>query len=209
MACLRISLRCAEPDKTFAQLGVDRLRFFLRGAGAASLMELLMAHAVSVALADGPDDAQPVILPPTVLEQVGFAPEEALLPFPARSFSGLPPADRVFRGAGQVPVPRRHAAGRQDAARRRQHARHLRLSRPRPAGPGALARRGSLALGCSPIVNLFPQRCEPIPLDHTLTEYRIVPDARRPQATEIWSVDRVVETRSDGEHAALGSRSTG
>jgi type VI secretion system protein ImpG len=30
------------------------------------------------------------------------------------------------------------------------------------------------------------------------TEYRIVPDARRPRAAEVWSVERVRETRPDG-----------
>ena len=28
---LRITLKCASPEATFTQLGVDRLRFFLRG----------------------------------------------------------------------------------------------------------------------------------------------------------------------------------
>ena len=56
----------------------------------------------------------------------------------------------------------------------------------------------TLALGCSPMINLFPQRCEPIPLTHTDTEYRVVPDARRPAAMEVWQVERVRESRSDG-----------
>ena len=52
----------------------------------------------------------------------------------------------------------------------------------------------TLALGCTPIVNLFPQRCEPIPLTHTETRYRVVPDARRPAAMEVWQVERVRES---------------
>jgi len=47
----------------------------------------------------------------------------------------------------------------------------------------------NLALGCTPIVNLFEQRCEPIPVDHTRIEYRIEPDVRRPASLEIWSVE--------------------
>src|SRR5207248_8220874 len=46
--------------------------------------------------------------------------------------------------------------------------------------------------------NLFPQRCEPISLTHTETDYRIVPDARRPVAMEVWQVERVRETRPTG-----------
>src|SRR5205823_14080738 len=55
----------------------------------------------------------------------------------------------------------------------------------------------TMALGCCPIINLFPQHCEPIQLTHTDVEYRIVPDARRPAAMEVWQVERVRETRSD------------
>ena len=49
------------------------------------------------------------------------------------------------------------------------------------------------------MVNLFEQRCEPIALSQTETEYRVVPDARRPTAMEVWQVERVRETRADGK----------
>jgi type VI secretion system protein ImpG len=55
-----------------------------------------------------------------------------------------------------------------------------------------------MALGCAPLVNLFQQRCEPVSMNHTETEYRIVPDARRPRAAEVWSVERVREVLPDG-----------
>src|SRR5262249_42942626 len=54
-----------------------------------------------------------------------------------------------------------------------------------------------LALGCTPIVNLFALRCEPVPLTHAENEYRIVPDARPPAAMEVWQVERVRETKPD------------
>ena len=56
----------------------------------------------------------------------------------------------------------------------------------------------ALALGCVPVVNLFPQRCEPIALTHTETEYRVVPDARRPRRDGGLAGERVRETRPDG-----------
>jgi len=56
----------------------------------------------------------------------------------------------------------------------------------------------ALALGCTPMVNLFPQQCEPIALTHTATEYRIEPNVRRTGALEVWSVTRVRESRPDG-----------
>jgi hypothetical protein len=46
-------------------------------------------------------------------------------------------------------------------------------------------------LGCTPAVNLFPQVAEPIQLTQRKYEYAIVPDVRRPYATEVFSVDEV------------------
>jgi type VI secretion system protein ImpG len=57
----------------------------------------------------------------------------------------------------------------------------------------------SFQLGCTPIINLYKQRAEPIALNHTHTEYRVVPDARRPQANEVYSVDRVTATSPENE----------
>ena len=49
------------------------------------------------------------------------------------------------------------------------------------------------------MVNLFRQRAEPIRLTQTQSEYRVVPDARRPQAMEVYSIDEVTATSPDGE----------
>jgi type VI secretion system protein ImpG len=202
VACLRIGLRCAAPEMTFAQLGVDRLRFFLRGASGVALLEQLMAHAVSVAVADGVADAHPVILSPGVLQHVGFAPDEAVLPFPARSFSGFRLLTEYFAAPEKflfVDVTGLEAKTLLAAGNRLEI--FVYLDRALPDLERSVD-RDSLALGCTPIVNLFPQRCEPIPLDHTTTEYRIVPDARRPHGMEVWSVERVWESRPDGSQRA-------
>ena len=57
----------------------------------------------------------------------------------------------------------------------------------------------SFALGCAPVVNLFRQRAEPIPLNHTSVDYPVVPDSRRHGALEIFSVDRVTVTTATGD----------
>ncbi len=50
---------------------------------------MLCGHTVGVALADGPNDARPTLLPAGTVQPVGFAPREALYPWSARSFSGF------------------------------------------------------------------------------------------------------------------------
>jgi type VI secretion system protein ImpG len=46
-------------------------------------------------------------------------------------------------------------------------------------------------LGCTPVVNLFEQTTEPIPLNQARYEYKIVPDVHHPLGLEVYSVDQV------------------
>jgi type VI secretion system protein ImpG len=49
-------------------------------------------------------------------------------------------------------------------------------------------------LGCTPMVNLFEQTAEPIPLTQARYEYRVVPEVAHPQGMEVYSVDSVTST---------------
>ncbi|MEM9659301.1 MAG: type VI secretion system baseplate subunit TssF, partial [Planctomycetota bacterium] len=59
--------------------------------------------------------------------------------------------------------------------------------------------RETFQLGCTPLVNLFEKRAEPIALDRQRYEYRVVPDARRPRSHEVFSIDRIVATSPTDE----------
>lgn len=198
VACLRLTLKGATPEINFTKLGMDRLRLFLRGANARPLHELLCGHVLSVAYADGPGDARPVIVGPEAIEPVGFAPEEALLPWPARGFAGFRLLSEYFAFPEKflfLDLCRMDAKTLVGAGNRLEV--FVWLSRAVPELERTVDAE-SFALGCTPLVNLFPQRCEPIRLDDTAVEYRIVPDSRRPLATEVWSVTRVREPLQDG-----------
>jgi type VI secretion system protein ImpG len=200
VAVLRITLKSNSAEGTFTRLGVDRLRFFLRGASNVTmpLYELLCAHAVSVAYADTATDPAPVILPADTIEPVGFAPEQALLPWPARSFAGFRLLSEYFAFPEKflfVDFDRIDAKTLLSGGNRMEIFVYLDRS------VSELERSVNadvFALGCTPIVNLFSQRCEPIQLTHMETEYRVVPDSRRPATTEVWQVTAVRETHSDG-----------
>jgi type VI secretion system protein ImpG len=200
VAVLRITLACAGAQATFAGLGVDRLRFFLRGGPAVALplYELLCAETLSVAFADGPADANPVIVPGTAIVPVGFDPEEALFPWPARSFSGFRLLSEFFAFPEKflfIDVTGIDAKTLISAGNRLEIFVYLR--RAAPELERAIGAQ-SLALGCTPIINLFAQRCEPIPISYADTEYRVVADARRQGAVEIYAIEHVRETRADG-----------
>lgn len=199
VACLRISLRCTNPAMTLTELGLDRLRVFLGGEQGPALLELLLAHTISVALADDQADTQPVILPPDTLQAVGFAPEEALFPWPARSFSGFRLLSEYFTAREKfqfIDICRLDSKTLVSAGNRMDI--FVYLDRAMPDLERSV-QASSLTLGCTPIVNLFEQRCEPIAVDHTSIEYRIEPNVRRPASLEIWSVERVRESLPGGE----------
>ncbi|MGE4481425.1 type VI secretion system baseplate subunit TssF [Acidocella sp.] len=200
VAVLRLVLTTLNPDVTFSQLGMDRLRLFLRGGPAASLQlyELMAAHTIGVALADTPGDLSPVLLPKTAIQEVGFAPEDALLPWPARSFEGFRLLSEYFAFPQKFMFLDLTGL---DAKTLVQESNKLEIFLYLNRTSSELERTvdaDMFALGCTPIVNLFPQRCEPVALDHTTTEYRVLPDARRSSVMEVWSVSSATEIRQDG-----------
>ena len=200
VSVLRIGLKCASAEATLTALGVDRLRVFLRAGSNISLplYELLCRNVVGVALAEGPNDPEPVLIPAGSIEPVGFAAREALFPWPARSFAGFRllseyfafPEKFLFLDFAGLEAKTLLSGGNRMEI-------FVYLDRAIPELERAVG-NDAMVLGCTPIVNLFPQRCEPISLTHTATEYRIEPDVRRTGALEVWTVTRVRETRPDG-----------
>ena len=133
-----------------------------------------------------------------MLAQTGFDPEDALLPWPARSFTGFRLLSEYFALPEKFlffDILRLDAKTLRSAGNRLTI--YVYLDRAAPELERVVG-ADTLALGCTPVINLFPHRCEPVTLTHTATEYRMEPDVRRPGALEIWQVERVLETRADG-----------
>ncbi len=200
VAALRISLKCAVPDMTFGQLGVDRLRFFLHGPSNQTLplYELLGGHVLSVAFADTATDPNPVIVPHDMVRPAGFDDDEALLPWSARGFAGFRLLTEYFAFPEKFLFIDIAGIDRKTMA---SGGNRLEIFVWFDRAVSELERTvgsRSMALGCVPLVNLFGRRCEPVAMTHMRTEYQVVPDARRPQFAEVWSIERVRESRPDG-----------
>jgi type VI secretion system protein ImpG len=197
---LRFTLRLVDPEARFGDLGISELRLFLRGPGEQSLQlyELLCGHTVGIALANGPNDDRPTALPPRAVRPVGFAPEQALYPWSARSFSGFRLLTEYFA------LPEKFLfvdLTGLDARTLVQEGEQMEVFIYFDQDVPGLERRlqpNCLALGCAPVINLFRRRCEPIRLDHQRTEYPVIADNRVPNAFEIWSIEQVHEMREDG-----------
>jgi type VI secretion system protein ImpG len=197
---LRLTLKTTNKGVTFAKLAPDSLRFYLRGAQAEAmqLYELIMNNAVQVAVAESLDDATALKLDPEALRAVGFEDSEAMLPAPPRSAAGYRllteyfafPEKFLFFDLVGLAAKTSAVAGRtlDVFIYVNRAARGLELS----------TNRDSLALGCTPVINLFSQRAEPIAIDGTSAEYEVIADSRRPAALEVYSVDKVIVTGPDG-----------
>jgi type VI secretion system protein ImpG len=54
----------------------------------------------------------------------------------------------------------------------------------------------TFCINATPVVNLFKRIAEPIRVEQRQTEYRVVPDIRRQEATEVFSIDSVTASSS-------------
>jgi type VI secretion system protein ImpG len=198
---LRLSLSVTTPQITMTDLGLDRVRFFLHGESRTTqiLYELILGGTVSVALADSAVDEQPVILDKSCVKAVGFDASEILLPMPPQAEPGYAllseyfgfPEKFLFFDVDNLTAKTLMNAGRTMEI-------FLYLDR-HDAALERVVSAAEFRLFCTPIVNLFPVRADPIRLNPGQFEHRVVPDARRETSLEVYSLDRVVVTDRAGD----------
>lgn len=193
-SCLRVRLSCLG-NRNFGEFVPRSLRLFLHGGRMSrfALYELLCNQLLGIAVLPGNSgdatSTNPIMLPGTQLRAVGFDGDEAVLPYPAAAHQAYRLLHEYFTFPDKflfldiVSWPGATLAGSASA-----DILFLLAERPRQHLP---VDAGTVRLGCSPIVNLFARTSEPIRLDHTRLEYRLVPDSRLEHCTEIHSIVRV------------------
>ena len=198
---LKISLKTFTEEITFADVKPEHIRFYLKGQPQHinPLYELLLNNCQAIYMAKSEDDANPVRLPPSIIKPVGFDVDEGLLPYPDSSFLGYRLLTEYFafpekfmfidlaEFADKIP---------DDASDTLEF--YIYLGESDVELEHNISEK-TFQMGCSPAVNLFEHRTDPIKLDHTSTEYQIIPDARRPVGYEVYSVDDVIASTSSGE----------
>jgi len=204
MAVLRLVLKCYAKDMTFSKLNLSRLRFYLNGQAqhVFALYEALLNNTLNVTVADATGDSRkstPADLGRDCIQPVGFDEDQGIVPYPARSFPGyrllteyftFPQKFCFFDLVGFTPRIKGELGNTIEICF------HLGTT-SQDLEQNITA--DTFRLGCTPMVNLFRQRAEPIQLTHRENEYRVVPDARRPLAGEVYSIDRVTATAPSGE----------
>jgi len=195
---IHIQLETHTPEINFSDLECEHLRFHLKGQAQHiyPLYELILNQAEQIVVAS--DDGSFKLVKPSHLRAVGFEEDEGLLPYPAQSFIGYRlltefmvfPEKFLFfdlcniknwfpKNTHKIDLYIYTTSGNQELER------HL--------------NEEYFALNCTPVVNLFPHRAEPISLEHEHDSYQVIPDARFPEHYEVYSIDKVVGLTGDGK----------
>ncbi|MFL5329319.1 MAG: type VI secretion system baseplate subunit TssF [Gemmataceae bacterium] len=198
---MRLTLRCTG-GLPFEQLSLDMLRLFILGDDqmTVAMYETLFTELVHVVIL--PENRR---LPPTrvnpkeCVRQVGFDPDESLLPYPNQSFAGYrllteffayPARFNFFDLCGWSEARTNGLAGRTAEV-------IFYFSRPPRDGLIQGVGKGTFATGCVPIINLFEKQSESFKVLNRKQEYALEADVHDPHGYEIYSVDDVTAINVD------------
>jgi type VI secretion system protein ImpG len=119
---------------------------------------------------------------------LGFGADEALLPESLRAFSGYRLIQEVAAMPQRLLFFEITDLGERLAGVRSDEVELVVLLRRADPGLEALVDSGSLALFCTPAINLFQKRLDRIPVGTGSWEYHAVPDRTRPMDYEVHSI---------------------
>lgn len=214
-SAIKLSFRCYGDSNLHemknAETGEppDSLRFYLDGDPQLvfPLYEIIFNHATKVEFR--PKEAplsnktmktitnlqlklpDPVVIPAAeAIRSVGFAEDEAMLPFTRRSFAGYRLLTEYFAFPYKFLFFDVFGLDRAIGSKFGSHFDvliHLKDIVP----PIAPIIAETFRIGCTPVVNLFTKLADPIYISQQKYEYQIIPDVHRQSATEIYSIDGV------------------
>jgi type VI secretion system protein ImpG len=182
-----------------SKIGWQSLRFFLNGPHQHifHLYELIFNHVCLIECeVDRPDGSTSVVeIETDNIRPVGFSDEEGMLPYSKRSFPGylllfeyfcFPEKFLFFDVKGLDRLKHEKAGDRLT----------LRFYLNRMGKSDLVVNADTFQLNATPVANLFKRIAEPIRIEHRKTEYQVIPDVRRPNATEVYAVNQVTATLS-------------
>jgi type VI secretion system protein ImpG len=185
----------ATAGKKFKEMKIDRLPIFIRGADEVpvTIYEQIFGQATHVVVQPPKGDGFfREILPATTIHRVGFREDEAILPSGPRSFGGYRLLKEYFA------CPQRflffELTGLSNSVQRCDSDSLEIIVAFRSAEPRLDNRidANSFALFCSPVVNLFPKRLDPIIISDRFSEFHVVPERTRPIDFEVYEIQEVV-----------------
>ncbi len=187
----------AYKSQSISKIEWEKLRFFLNGPHqhVFHLYELLFNHVCHVECESVNESGKKEVVPlnPKDILPVGFNPDEGILPYSKRSFPGyillfeyfcFPEKFLFFDLSG---LSRLKNKGLKDTL-------DIRIYLDKAAKSDLVINKDTFYTHATPAINLFNRISEPIRVEQQKTEYRVIPDIRRQDSTEVYSVDRVTSS---------------
>ena len=199
---LKLSLETFSQDILFSAVNTDQIRLFLKGQSQHinPLYELLLNQCQAIYMATSESDPNPVRLPVSTIQPVGFSSDEGLLPYPDNSFMGYRLLTEYFSCSEKFMFIDFTGFGKKiDVTAGTSLEFYCYLSKSDIELEHNISKE-TFQLGCTPVINLFKHRADPIKVDHKAIEYEIMADARRPEGYEVYSVESVHATTSNGRN---------
>ncbi|WP_191488355.1 type VI secretion system baseplate subunit TssF [Pseudomonas sp. FEN] len=193
-AALCLTLKC-NGEKTWSELPIQTLRIHLAGPAGnrARLYDLLAAHSLDIVCGLPDSPGQAINARPLA---VGFDDAQRLLP----EEDGVHPGLRLL--VEYFAFPEKFAFF--DLALRipplATDLIEVYIAFDRVPESRISLQREDIALGCTPVINLFPRTAETLRPDGTQSEYRLVADSHRDNSVEIHSIRKLVAGTPDGFH---------
>lgn len=189
---LKLTLACEFENTAIHELAVNRLRFYLNGQRhhVYRLYELLLSKLLHIGIAPVGHPELIRYISAEHMQAVGFADEDQVVPYSQRSFSGyrllieqfVCPEKFLFVELTDLDQAWPDIADQfelyfyldQSAEELERHV-----------------TADSMLLGCTPVINLFKQKLEPVNLDASQYEYRLVPRYLDADVCEVIRIDKV------------------
>ena len=206
---ISLSLACTAEQGSLAQLELPGLRVFIDGEPSfcAALRDALFMRTVGAYVEAGSSGRWTAL--PVPVRPSGFGEDEALIDFPARSHAAYRLLTEYFCFPEKFNFFDIDLAALAAAAPpgTRTLTLHLALSGLRSDSNtarmlGTLSTHNVL-LGCTPVINLFRQRGEPIRVTHTSASYPLLGDARRAFAYEVVAIESLSLVRQTPQGETL------
>jgi len=197
-ACIHLGLAGAIDQATKGEAALPALRVFIDGEPSfcAALRDALFMRGLG-AWVEADNNGRWLPLSALPVQPAGFDEDDALIDFPARSHAAYRLLTEYFCFPDKFnffDIDLAALAGMLPPGCKTLTL-HLALGGIRPDSNtarmlGTLSRT-NLLLGCTPVINLFRHRGEPIRLTHASASYPVLADARRAFAFEVVAVDSV------------------
>ena len=215
---LSFTFESTSPDSDLHTLGLAKLRAYLHGEQSFTaaladcvFMRATAAYVQAVDSSDSGEGAQATAwrkLDGIPIEQTGFADDQALIDYPAKSHPAYRLLTEYFAFPEKFDFVDFCVA---DMLRASGPCRRLTLhvvigqTRGETQGPRLVETLSAhhLRLFATPVVNLLARRGEPIRISHETVSYPVVADAKHAHAYEVYSIDAVHVVKECADEQAV------